>query len=159
MADDKRAMLRHTLATLAYRAGKVLRGAPDAFATFEAGTGVRTPAEVLAHIGDVMDWGLSLARGAQAWHTSAPRDWEDEVARFFDAIAAFDTYLASEEPLHETAEQLFQGPVADALAHVGQIGMMRRMAGAPVRGENYFVAAISVGRVGAIQEAPRYEFD
>ena len=54
---------------------------------------------------------------------------------------------------------MFQGPIADALTHIGQIGMMRRMAGAPVRGENYFKADIAAGRVGAEQSAPRFEFD
>jgi hypothetical protein len=156
--DTKREMLRHTLATLAYRGGKAVRGAPEGFAQFGAGGGARTPAEILAHVGDLLDWALSIARGEQRWQDSAPLAWDEEVARFFKGLEEFDAYLASEAPLAATAEALFQGPIADALTHVGQIALLRRMAGAPVRGENYFRAEIKAGRVGAEQAAPRREF-
>jgi len=156
--DTKREMLRHTLATLAYRGGKAVRGAPEGFAQFGAGGSARTPAEILAHVGDLLDWALSIARGEQRWQDSAPLAWDEEVARFFKGLEEFDAYLASEAPLAATAEALFQGPIADALTHVGQIALLRRMAGAPVRGENYFRAEIKAGRVGAEQAAPRREF-
>ena len=157
--SDSRAFLRHCLATLAYRGGKSVRGAPPEFASFKAGETSRTPAQILAHIGDLLDWMLSLAKGEQAWHNSVPLPWEEEVARFHRGLAAVDDYLASSEPLHETPEKLFQGPVADAINHVGQIAMLRRMAGAPMKGENYHQADIAAGRVGAEQAAPRREFD
>jgi len=157
--DPSRELLRHTLATLAYRGGKVLRAAPGTFADFRAAPGIRTPAEILAHIGDLLDWGLSIARGEQAWHNSAPLAWADEVQRFFAALEAFDTYVASSADLHAPAEKLFQGPIADALTHVGQLAMLRRLAGAPVRGENYYVARIETGRVGADQATALREFD
>lgn len=148
--------LRHTLATLAYRAGKALRGAPPEFATF-AGAG-RTPAQILAHMGDLFDWALSFANGQQAWKNSEPLPWDQEVARFFAALKAFDDRLASGEPIDTSAEKLFQGPVADALTHTGQIAMLRRLAGCAMPGENYFVAGIEVGRVGLEQAAPKREF-
>ena len=156
--DGKREMLRHTLATLAYRGGKAVRDAPEGFGGFNACEGARTPAEILAHVGDLFDWALALARGEQRWRDSAPLPWDEEVARFFKGLGALDAYLASDAPLAATAEALFQGPVADALTHVGQIALLRRMAGAPVRGENYFKAEIKAGRVGAEQAAPRREF-
>lgn len=154
-----REMLRHTLATLAYRGGKAVRDVPSGFASFSAGPTTRTPVQILAHIGDLMDWGLSLARGEQRWQDSAPLAWEAEVARFFAALGAFDRYLAEGGPLAVSAAKLFQGPVADALTHVGQIALLRRLAGGAVRGENYFKAEVTVGRVGAEQAAPRREFD
>jgi hypothetical protein len=157
--DGGREMLRHTVATLAYRGGKAVRGAPEEFGAFAAGVGTRTPAEILAHVGDLLDWALWLARGEQRWQDSVPLPWDEEVARFFEGLAAFDAYLASDAPLGCAAEKLFQGPVADALTHVGQITLLRRMAGAPVRGENYFKAEIVAGRVGAEQAAPRREFE
>jgi hypothetical protein len=158
--DTKREMLRHTLATLAYRGGKAVRGATDEFASFRAGESTRTPAEILAHIGDLLDWALCLARdGKHVWNDAPLRAWDEEVARFFGALRALDEYLASDAPLGFPAEELFQGPIADALTHVGQINMLRRMSGAPVRGENYFVADIEAGRVGDEQSAPRKEFD
>ncbi|MBV9924629.1 MAG: hypothetical protein JOZ96_06260 [Acidobacteria bacterium] len=157
--DTKREMLRHTLATLAYRGGKAVRGAPEGFENFVPGAGLRTPLQILAHVGDLLDWALSMARGEKRFRESAPLGWEAETARFFEALAAFDEYLASDAPLGVPAEGLFQGPVADALTHVGQIALLRRMAGAPVRGENYFMAEIVAGRVGDAQAAPRREFD
>jgi hypothetical protein len=150
--DEKRALLRHTLATLAYRAARTLDGAPEDFAGFD-GAG-RHPARILAHMGDLFDWALSMAAGKPGWHNSQPLAWAEEQQRFFSALKAFDGYLASEETLHAPVERLFQGPVADALTHVGQLAMLRRLAGSPTRGENFYVAAIAEGQVGAEQAAP-----
>jgi len=156
--DEKTALLRHTLATLAYRGGKALRGAPAEFAEFRLGEPPRTPGEILAHIGDLMDWALSMAEGKETWHNSPALAWEQGGARFFAALEAFDRRLAAGLPAACPAEGLFQGPIADALTHVGQIAMLRRLAGCPISGENYFVADIAAGRVGARQAAAAAEF-
>ena len=156
---SERLFLRHAVATLAYRVGKALRGAPRAFAGFTVAPGTRTPGQIVAHMGDLLDWALYLARGEQSWHDSMPLPWDQEVARFFAALAAFDAYLASAESLGWSAERLFQGPIADALTHTGQLTMLRRLAGAPVRGENYARATITAGTVGIPHPAPTYEFD
>lgn len=156
--DSSREMLRHTMATLAYRAGKALRGAPESFADYGTGEKGRTPARILAHMGDLMDWALSIAMGKQDWHDSAPLPWAQEVERFFTALKAFDDYLASGLPLGNSPEKIFQGAVADALTHTGQINMLRRMAGCPIRAENYFRADIVAGRVGQEQTPPSREF-
>jgi hypothetical protein len=156
--DNAREMLRHTLATLAYRAGKTLRDAPPDFATYHTGGTARTPGEILAHMGDLMDWALSLAQARQEWHDSPAVAWDQGCTRFFRALQAFDEHLASAEPMGCPAEKLFQGPVADALTHTGQMAMLRRLAGCSMKGENYFRAEIVVGRVGADQAAPRREF-
>ena len=158
MSDEAREMLRHTVATVAYRGGKALRGAPEAFAEFRIREGGRTPAQILAHMGDLFDWALSMAQGAQRWQDSKPLAWDAEIERFFATLKKFDGYLASEQPLRETPAKLFQGPVADALNHVGQIAMLRRLAGAPIKGENYHKAEIVSGRVGREQAAPKREF-
>jgi hypothetical protein len=155
---DARLLLRHTLATLAYRGGKVLRDAPPHFAAYPVAPGSRTPARILAHVGDLLDWALCLARGEQRWQDSAPLEWDLEVARFYAALERLDAYLASDAPLGFTAEVIFQGPIADALTHVGQLAMLRRLAGSPVRGENYAKAHIVSGRVGMDQAPPRAEF-
>jgi hypothetical protein len=154
-----RDLLRHAVATLAYRAAKAFRGAPEGFTEFRVSETSRTPGQILAHLGDLLDWALSLANGKNEWHDSAPLPWERGVKRFFGALEAFDTYLASDASLLFPAEKLFQGPVADALTHVGQITMLRRLAGAAVRGENYFRADIVAGRVGPEQSPPQREFD
>jgi hypothetical protein len=151
--------LRHSLATLAYRGGKALRGAPARIAKFRASPTTRTPAEILAHVGDLLEWGVLLADGRHVWHDSKPLAWKKEVERFFTLLRKFDRRLASGRPLGFPAEKLFQGPVADALTHIGQIALLRRMAGFPMRGENYFRAHIAAGRVGPRQKAPLREFD
>ena len=156
---DTRAFLRHILATIAYRGAKAIRNAGPSFADYRAGETSRTPAKILAHVGDLMDWGLAMSEGRREWHDSAPLPWEKECERFFTALKKFDDYLASEKPLQVSTEKLFQSALADALTHIGQIAMLRRMAGVPIRGENYYVAEITVGRVGADQAAPRKEFD
>lgn len=158
-SDPKREMLRHTLATLAYRGGKAVRGATDSFASFNASETTRTPAQILAHIGDLLNWALSIAEGNESWHNSEPLPWDEEVKRFAAAIARLDEYLASDSELNATCERLFQGPIADALTHVGQIAMLRRVAGDPMRGENYSQAKIEAGRVGIDQTAAVLEFN
>jgi hypothetical protein len=157
--DPARHLLRHSVATVAYRAAKTLRGAPEHFASFHIGDKTRTPAQILAHMGDLFDWVLSIAEGKQTWHDSTPLPWSAEVERFFAAIKKFDDYLASAESLDASTEAIFQSGIADALTHVGQIAMLRRLGGSPILGENYFKADIAVGRIGADQAAPRREFE
>ena len=154
--DQTRELLRHTLAALAYRAARAFEAAPESFATF-SGCG-RQPIQILAHMGDLFDWALSAVQGRERWHNSTPLTWPDEEARFFAALKAFDDYLASNQRLHAAPEPLFQGPIADALTHVGQIAMMRRLAGSPAHGENFFVSKIEVGQVGEKQPAPVQPF-
>lgn len=154
-----RQFLRHTVATLAYRAAKALHSAPESFAEFRASEKTRTPAQIVAHLSALFDWALSLAKGKHAWRDSEPLDWDSGVERFFASLGAFDNYLASNKRLGCPVEKLFQGPVADALTHVGQLAMLRRLAGAPIKGENYFRAEIVAGRVGPDQSSPAFEFD
>src|SRR5436853_7865482 len=157
--DSARQLLRHAVATVAYRAGKALRGAPDHFSSFHIGDKTRTPSQILAHMGDLFDWALSIAQGKPTWHDSTPLPWNNEIERFLAAVKKFDDHLASIEPLHGSAEGLFQGPVADALNHIGQIAMLRRLTGSPILGENYFKADIAAGRLGLKQAVPRREFE
>lgn len=152
-SDPKRELLRHTVATLAYRGAKTIRNAPGSFAGFN-GAG-RTPDKILAHMGDLMDWALSMAAGTPKWNESQPLTWDREAERFFGSLKKFDDYLASENPMQCHIEKLLQGPIADALTHVGQLAMLRRMAGASTPGENYFAAQVEVGRVGPEQIAPK----
>ncbi len=147
------------MATIAYRASRVVLDPPGGYADFHAGPTTRTPRQIVAHIGDLMDWALSHVRGAHAWHMSTPLAWADEVSRMFAAIERLDAYLATDAPLEWPADQLIQAPMADALTHVGQLAMLRRLAGAPVRGEHYSEADIVVGRVTLDQPAPRMVID
>lgn len=135
-----------------------MRGAPENFSSFTCGGGCRSAGEILAHIGDLLDWALSMAIGKRKWRDSKPQSWSQDVARFHAGLATFDQYLNSNEPLHALVEGLFQGPIADALTHVGQLAIMRRLAGSPVKGESFFDAEIVAGRVGPEQTPPKREF-
>lgn len=153
-----RELLRHTLATVAYRGNKPLRDAPHDFATFCVAPGSRTPGEILAHVCDLLDWASWMLRGEQRWVNSTPSDWASDVSRFHAGLQTLDDHLTSDEPLRATPEKIFQGPVADALQHIGQLTMLRRLFGSPIRGENYHKADIERGRVGTDQAPPRVEF-
>jgi hypothetical protein len=155
----RREFLRHAVATLAYRGGKVIRDAPEGFAAVRACETCRTAGEILEHVGDLLVWALWLARGERGLREDVDRSWADHVGRFFDGLRRLDEYLASDAALATPPEKLFQGPIADALWHVGQLATLRRLAGSPIRGENYFVAEITVGRVGPDQSSKRREFD
>ena len=156
---DVRDYLRHSLATVAYRGGKALRGAPENFGSFRVGDTSRTPAQILAHLCDLLDWSLSLVGGPEVFRESSPGVWEDDVKRFHDTLRALDALMAERDSSEYQWKRVFQGPIADALTHVGQLALLRRLAGGAVRGENYFKADIETGRVGAEQPAPRREFD
>jgi hypothetical protein len=159
MSTAETTLLRHTLATLAYRSRKVLAGAPEGFAAFRPSADSRSAVEILAHMGDLFDWALTLAEDRQEWHNAAPLSWNDECARFYAALREFDDRLAGPTELKASCLSLFQGPVADALTHLGQIAMLRRLARAPTKGENYFKAEIVAGRIDpSTQATPRREF-
>ena len=157
--DPARDLLRHTVATLAYRGGKAARGAPEGFEALKVGPTTKTPGEILAHVGDLLDWALSMAEGKPVWADSKPLPWAEDAARFHAGLAKLDAFLASGAPLATPPEKLFQGPIADALTHVGQLALLRRLGGGPIRGENYFRADIAAGRVGPEQASPKREFD
>ena len=143
----KREVLRHLVATIAYRGGIAILDAPKNFAIFRAHETTRTPGEILAHIGDLLEGSLYLVKGELVHLTSAPLPWEQESARFFSAVKKFDIYLESAAPLAHPVEQFIQGPIGDALTHIGQIVMLRRMAGKPVLVKRYFTAEIVAGQI------------
>jgi hypothetical protein len=156
-----RAVLRHLAATLAYRAAKVLRDIPPSFADFSAGPSWRPPVLIVAHLADLMAWATKLAQGEYVWRAEGSNDWSTEVQRFFDGLAALDRALTSDAPLtlNRSTEMLIQGPLADALTHVGQLAMLRSAAGIPIRPESYARAEIVEGRVGPDQAPSAREFD
>lgn len=154
--NEKRELLRHTVAAVAYRATRALEDAPEHFGTFAAAG--RTPVQILAHMGDLFDWALSVVQFSEKWSQSTCLPWNDEVRRFFEALQAFDAAVAGWRPEPGSMERLLQGPIADALTHVGQLAMLRRLAGIPCKGENFYLAVVTVGRVGSDQSAPAAAF-
>jgi hypothetical protein len=154
MSMTDRQFLRHTVAVLAYRASKTMRGAPESFAHFKADPGSNTPLVIVGHMADLFEWALTMTTGNPKWHDTPPTDWSAECARFFAALRAFDDALGATTPIEFELTRIFAGSVADALTHTGQLAMMRRMAGCPMKGENYSKASIEIGRVGADQTPP-----
>jgi hypothetical protein len=157
--DPERQFLRHTIATLAYRGGKAIRGVPESFSSFAIGEKPKTPGQILSHICDLLDWALTQADGKEKWINTEPRTWLLDSARFHETLNRLDSRIASGAALSESSAKLFQGAIADALTHVGQINMLRRLAGVPIRAENYHRAEIVIGQVGAQQATPKREFD
>ena len=158
--DTTRTFLRHVVATLAYRAAKALRDTPSGFSDFSIGPNTRKPVQILAHMADLMAWAARMAQGEFVWRADGSGDWEKEKLRFFDGLANLDRVLASDAVLEQRiVNSLIQGPLSDALTHVGQLTLLRGAAGAPVRPESYPRAEIVAGRVGFDQAAPGYEFD
>ncbi len=157
MATD-RDLLRHTLAVLAYRATRTLSGAPASFASFRTGEGTWTPLHLVTHLADLMAWATTVARGEPKYVDSTPTGWHNEVRRFFAMLQTLDDHLAGPQPLERGVERLFAGPIADALSHVGQLAMLRRMAGCPIATESYYRADIRTGVVGIEQPEAAYTF-
>jgi len=149
-----RATIRHTLATLAYRTAKTLRDAPGGFPYVELGHGVRTPLAILSHLGDLMAFTVARLEDREPEGRSRPGSWADEEERFFAELERLDALVASGSGDEETLMRLLQGPVADALTHVGQLALLRRVAGSPIQGESFYRAEIEVGRVGPDQALP-----
>ena len=122
----KREVLRHLIATVAYRGGIAVSDVPEGFAAFRVNEDVRAPGEILAHVGDLLEGSLYLLKGELVYLTSSPLPWGEEVSRFFSAAERLDAYLESGAPLACPVEKLIQGPIGDALTHVGQIARFVR---------------------------------
>ncbi len=152
--NEKRAMLRHFLATLAYRTQKALRGAPASFGAFRAGEQVRTPAEVVRHMSSVLGYARTFFVGGR-YRPEPLRDLSAEVTRFHAMLEDLARHLASGTELHGTTEErILQGPFADAMTHAGQLAMLRRLAGSPVPPENFLEAAVDPANLGPAQPEP-----
>lgn len=154
--DRDYTLLRHFLAAIAYRAQKALRGAPDGFADFAAGNQVRTPVEILRHMTSLMGYTRTFFLGGSYPLVPEPlATFEEEIARFHEMVQDVGRLLESRAPLRELRpEQLLQGPFADAMTHVGQLALLRRLADAPVAPENFIYADIRGERLGAAQPLP-----
>ncbi|MDE2926294.1 MAG: hypothetical protein OXT71_07850 [Acidobacteriota bacterium] len=152
--NDKRAMLRHFLAALAYRTQKALRGAPESFGTFQAGNQVRTPVELVRHMTSVLGYARTFFEGGRYWPDPLP-DLDSEVDRFHSMLEDLARHLVAGTELNGTTEErLLQGPFSDAMTHAGQLAMLRRLSGAPVRPENFVVAAVDPDNLGPDQPEP-----
>jgi len=157
--NSARHLLRHAVATLAYRAEKALRDAPDSFVHYRLSASSRTPLEIVSHLGDLIEWADRMARGEYLWAPQSSPDWKTACDRFFQDLLTLDATLATATFENYSPDMIFQGPIADALTHVGQLTMIRGAASAPVRPESYARADIAVGRVGREQSGTRKEFD
>lgn len=157
--DGERALLRHALATLVYRAEKTLAAPPAEFAELRIAPDARTPLQLVGHLGDVLEWAFELCEGRWTWKAASLGAWDADVQRFRAAAERLDARLADAAPLGHPATQIFQGPIADAFTHVGQLALLRRLAGAPVRPESFARAEIRAGNLAHDPDAPRREFD
>src|SRR5688500_20174953 len=137
MQTDELRVLRQLAATLAYRAAKVLRDVPQDFAHYECGESTRRPVQIVAHMGDLMAWGVTIADGDIKWNAGGSDQWDREVARFFDGLAALDKALAVDGPFRGSVDKLLQGPLADALSHIGLLALISGLSGRPAHPDTY----------------------
>ena len=153
--DEKRSLLRHFLAALAYRTQKALRDAPAEFEYFQAGGGVRTPKELVRHMTSVLGYARTFFVGGQ-YRPEALSSLPEEVVRFHEMLEDLNMHIEAGDPFLQgtSAERLLQGPLSDAMTHAGQLAMLRRLAGTPVPPENFIVADIAPDRLGVNQPAP-----
>jgi hypothetical protein len=157
--SEKRELLRHTVATLAYRSEKVLRDVPAGFDAMRLSPSSRSALEIVSHLGDLMDWGERMARGEYLWEPRPSSEWVAACDRFFRSVKALDEAIGQGSLDKYPVEMIFQGPIADAFTHIGQLSIMRGVAGGTVRPESYAKAEIQAGRVGRDQSSVRKEFD
>lgn len=153
--NDKRELLRHFLAALAYRTQKALRGSPADFADFQAGNQLRTPAELVRHMTSVLGYCRTFFIGGSYRPEPLP-SLDDEIARFHEMLELLSNHLSVCDPILNglTEESLLQGPFSDAMTHAGQLAMLRRLFGDPVPPENFIVANISSENVTSAQPDP-----
>ena len=152
--SEKRQMLRHFLGALAYRTQKALRGAPEDFAAFNAGSGVRTPMELVRHMASVLGYARTFFVGGSYWPEPL-KTFEGEIKRFHKNLADLRDHLDNATPLIDTTEErMLQGPFSDAMTHAGQLAMLRRLHGKPVPSENFILADVSAENVSADQPEP-----
>jgi hypothetical protein len=153
--NDKRALLTHFLAALAYRTQKALRGAPDNFGSFRIKDGVRTPSELVRHMTSVLGYARTFFVGGSYWPDPLPT-LSDEIERFHQMIELLAQHLRNGDSFLNdiTEERLLQGPLADAMTHAGQLAMLRRLVGDPVPPENFIVAQIKSDSLGIDQADP-----
>jgi hypothetical protein len=153
--EDKRKLLNHFLAALAYRTQKALREAPAGFGSFRVVEGVRTPAELVRHMASVLGYARTFFVGGRYW-PEALASFDEEIERFHELLGLLAQHLRNGDALLEgmTEERLLQGPFSDAMTHAGQLALLRRLAGAPVPPENFIVAEIKEERLGPDQPRP-----
>ena len=152
--DEKRIILQHFLAALAYRMQKALRGAPDEFFDFRAAPGVRTPHQLVLHMTSVLGYARTFLFGGK-WRPEMQKDYRDEIKRFHDIIESLNHHLEEATPFQGTTpEKMLQGPFSDAMTHAGQLAMLRRLFGSPIPPENFIMADIDPGNLGPDQPDP-----
>jgi hypothetical protein len=150
----ERALLRHFLAALAYRTQKALRDAPPDFGDFSAGGDCRTPSDLVRHMTSVLGYARTFFVGGRYWPDPEP-DLAAEVRRFHAMLGDLAAHLERGDAVTGTTPaRLLQGPFADAMTHVGQLALLRRLAGHPVAPENFIVANIDAHNVGPDQPLP-----
>jgi hypothetical protein len=151
--DERDVLLRHFMASIAYHASKAIRDAPPGYPELDVGMGVRRPRQILHHVTGVLCYAHSFYERYETTYFD-DKPWSGEVEHFYETLERLDASMAAGKPREVTEMQLLQGPLSDVMAHVGQMLMLRRLAGSPVPSENFVYADIKVGRVGPDQPDP-----
>jgi hypothetical protein len=151
--SEKRELMRHFLASIAYHATKAIKNAPANYPELDVGRGVRTPKHILHHITGVLSYAHSFYEHYDTTYFEH-MPWEEEVRHFYETLSRLDGSFREKGPARVSEEQILQGPLSDTMAHVGQLLMLRRLADSPVPAENFLYADIRKGVVGPDQPEP-----
>jgi len=151
-------MIRHLTATVAYRFAKQVKAAPTHFATFDAGNDVVSPVKIVNHITVVIRFAQQLIDKTIKPTAPKTKNISEAAEIFHNALQLLDEMLLERDIEEKVLCQIIQGPLADALTHIGQLSTLRRLSGAPVYSENYMLADIQSGRVGATQTISEHQF-
>jgi len=147
LPPDTTRILRHLVATIAYRASRSLRNVPEGFESVRLDDTAMSAGELILHMTNVMAFALATVRQTDRLQHRALA-WPQEVTRFYSLLGELDSKLAAGAVLEEGMDlRLVQGPLADILTHIGQLHAMRRKAGAPVDSASYIKADVRIGRI------------
>ena len=151
--SNKSEMLRHFLASITYRATKAIKNVPETYPAHDLGKGVKTPLRILHHITGVLTYAHSFFEHYDTTHIDV-KSWDAEVGEFYSILSKLDKSIQEKKPKEVTEEQLLQGPLSDAMTHIGQLSMLRRLADSPLPSENFIFADVRKGAVGPNQPDP-----
>lgn len=153
MPATKNEYLRHTLATIAYRFQKSVSVAGKGFAGFSLGKGSRNTTEIIHHIYHVLWWTRVFVQEERFINEKPEKlSFALEIKRVNSELAVLDKVFSETALGMDFSKRLLQGPLSDVLTHIGQLSMLSRLNGHPIKGEDFSSAEISTGVLDYFQQ-------
>ncbi len=135
--------IQHFLKVLSYRFEKAIHNAAESYPKHASGHGIRTPLELLGHMNGVLEFAISSLKN-QPRRNIPEQSWQEQITLYYEKLKELNQLMQENSFDTDTLERILQGPLADAMTHIGQLAMMRRLANSAIAGENYFAADMSL---------------